>query len=75
MPVVRFIVQCYQTFNPAFAGSYRQQMDQWAVTSLQLHEYLLEGGPECQSNGVFLELVKSIHLRQELDHCHDLRIK
>ena len=50
-------------------------MDQWAVTSLQLHEYLLEGGPEYQSNGVFLELVKSIHSYRELDHCHDLRIK
>ena len=70
--VVRFIVQCYKTFNPASAGSYRQQMDQWAITSLLLHVYLLEGGPGYQSSGLFLELVKSIHLRRELGHCHDL---
>ena len=76
MPVVRFIiVQCYQTFNPASAGSYRLQMDQWAITSLQLHVYLLEGGPGHQSNEAFLALVKLIHLRRELDHCHDLQIK
>lgn len=74
-PVVRFIVQCYKTFNPASAGSYRQQMDRWAITSLQLHVCLLEGGLGHQSNGVFLELVKSIHLLQELGHCHDLRIR
>ena len=75
MPVVRFIVQCYQTLNPASAGSYRQQKDQWAITSLQLHVYLFEGGPGHQSNGVFWELVKLIHLRRQLHHCHDLRIR
>ena len=50
-------------------------MDQWAITSLQLHVYLFEGGPGYRSNGVFLELVKLIHLRRELGHCHDLRFK
>ena len=63
-----------QTFNPASAGSYRQQKDRWAIIFLLLHVYWLADGHGCQSNAVFLEFAKSIHLRWELDHCHDLLI-
>jgi len=62
------------TFNPACAGSCRQQTDQWAITFLLLHVYLLADGPGFQSDGVFLELVKSIHLCRGSGHYHDQRL-